>query len=107
MVETLEDKLEAASEKYYCSTDFYITMFEIIDAHHAEVIKKLKEKIKELPWSECINAGCQNTGAIPHQVGEDDWEPEQCEFCYTQMSIFNRDQLISDVERLLGMKSDV
>ena len=26
--------------------------------------------------------GCSNDGCIPHQVGEGEWEAEQCEFCY-------------------------
>jgi len=31
----------------------------------------------------CPNSGCNDSGCIPIQVGEDDWEPQQCEFCYT------------------------
>jgi hypothetical protein len=38
----------------------------------------------------CPNLGCNNTGCIPVQISEDDWEPEQCEFCYTEPdSVFN------------------
>lgn len=39
----------------------------------------------------CPNSGCGDQGFIPRQVSEDDWEQEQCEFCYTVPdSIFNR-----------------
>ncbi len=34
---------------------------------------------------------CDDEGFTVVQVGEDDWEQEQCEFCYTVPdSIFNR-----------------
>ena len=38
--------------------------------------------------------GCSNDGAIPHQVGEHEWEAEQCEFCYkVPWSRFNIDKI--------------
>jgi len=37
---------------------------------------------------DCPN--CDNSGYIPEQVGDNEWEPYQCEFCYTVPdSIFN------------------
>ena len=45
-------------------------------------IKEFDEKFK------CINAetlGCDSKGNIPHQVGEDDWEAEQCQYCFERL----------------------
>ena len=34
---------------------------------------------------------CDNTGCIPIQIAEGEWEPMQCEFCYcVEDSLFNR-----------------
>lgn len=30
----------------------------------------------------CIESGCDQHGVIPNQVGEDEWEAQQCQFCY-------------------------
>lgn len=30
----------------------------------------------------CINTSCDNNGSIPHQVYEDEWEAEQCQYCF-------------------------
>jgi len=36
-------------------------------------------------------AACSNTrcigGSIPHQVGDDEWEAEQCQFCYEKKAM--------------------
>lgn len=39
------------------------------------------EKLVELlRIAKCPNSECQD-GAIPHQVGEQEWEAEQCQWC--------------------------
>lgn len=38
-----------------------------------------QEISKSIP---CIQGGCDQKGTIAVQVGDDDWEPEQCQFCY-------------------------
>lgn len=40
-----------------------------------EVRKQFLEKFK------CIDSGCDQTGTIPHQIGDDEWEAQQCQFC--------------------------
>jgi len=30
----------------------------------------------------CINSSCDGAGNIPHQVNDDEWEAEQCQFCF-------------------------
>lgn len=30
----------------------------------------------------CIHTNCDGRGNIPHQTSEDEWEAEQCQFCY-------------------------
>ncbi len=32
---------------------------------------------------QCIAIQCDNKGTIPNRIGEDEWEAEQCEYCYT------------------------
>lgn len=39
-----------------------------------DIIKEFRENFK------CTNPYCDGNGIIPVQVGEDEWEPEQCEF---------------------------
>ena len=48
-----------------------------------EDIKKTKDEYK------CIDSFCDNHGNIPYQVGEDEWEAEQCQFCY-ELGIFKQ-----------------
>ena len=47
----------------------------------------------QVPVEDCPN--CNNDGCIPHQVGEDEWEAQQCEFCYeVPWSRFNINMII-------------
>ena len=39
------------------------------------------DPIKLLEVARCPNTDCID-GAIPHQVGEQEWEAEQCQWCY-------------------------
>jgi len=41
------------------------------------------------PWEiefdekfKCINSDCDQNGSIPHQVSDDEWEAQQCQFCF-------------------------
>jgi hypothetical protein len=41
---------------------------------------ELREKVTlAIP---CMNLDCDLHGAIPHQVSAEEWEPEQCQYCY-------------------------
>jgi hypothetical protein len=45
----------------------------------------------------CSSLGCDDTGVTAHQIGEQEWEPEQCEFCYCEpRSLFNLKQAINN-----------
>jgi hypothetical protein len=60
--------------------------------------ENLRAKLRDLEGNvaasaglKCPNTGCNDTGCIDRQVGDDDWEQEQCEFCWcVDDSIFNR-----------------
>ena len=41
--------------------------------------KELEDITKDF---HCINPICDQKGTIPHRVSEDEWEAEQCEYCY-------------------------
>lgn len=41
---------------------------------------KIREKFLEK--FKCTNSDCDGKGNIPHQIGEDDWETEQCQICF-------------------------
>lgn len=30
----------------------------------------------------CINSSCDLNGTIANQISEDEWEPQQCQFCF-------------------------
>lgn len=41
----------------------------------------IKLLVGALGKAKCPNVKCCN-GNIPHQIGEDEWEKEQCQWCY-------------------------
>lgn len=41
--------------------------------------KSVEEVMNDFP---CINSQCDGYGNIPHQVSEEEWEAEQCQFCF-------------------------
>ena len=43
--------------------------------------KILSELERLLAISKCPDENCKD-GVIPHQIAEDDWESQQCQFCY-------------------------
>lgn len=42
----------------------------------AGVVAELAELFK------CIDDRCDNRGNIPHQVSDDEWEAQKCQFCF-------------------------
>ena len=51
----------------------------------------------QVPVEDCPDMvnGCCNDGCIPYQINEDEWEAQQCEFCYeVPWSRFNIDRII-------------
>jgi hypothetical protein len=49
---------------------------------------RLRQALTLLELARCPNAtaGCVD-GTIPRQVGEDEWEPEQCQWCHERALI--------------------
>ena len=46
-------------------------------------MKTLKQQLAALGEAfPCVESDCDQHGNIPHQVGDHQWEPEQCYFCY-------------------------
>jgi len=44
--------------------------------------KITKDKMEEFKSIfKCINSNCDNNGTIANQVSEDEWEPQQCQYC--------------------------
>lgn len=55
-----------------------------------EALRAHVERLKKAKLCLNHNSGCLNDGIIPVQIGEDEWEPQQCAFCYTEPeSLFN------------------
>ena len=51
----------------------------------------------QVPVEDCPNIpnGCNNDGCVPYQINEEEWEAQQCEFCYeVPWSRFNIDRII-------------
>lgn len=48
-------------------------------------LQRLTERVRELEGllkvARCPDSDCTN-GVIPHQVDEDEWEAQQCQWCY-------------------------
>lgn len=54
-------------------------MLKFAQSFSDEQNKELKELLIS---SECPTIGCDNNGTIAVQISEDEWEPQQCEWCY-------------------------
>ena len=79
-LEATIEELTTNAEKYYNECEDALVKVEE-QAAHIELLREAKP---------CINPSCQNDGCIPHQIADDEWEAEQCEFCYTvEDSLFN------------------
>jgi len=45
--------------------------------------KSIEQQVEEIRVAfPCIDSSCDQNGCIPHQVAEEEWEAQQCEFCY-------------------------
>lgn len=54
-----------------------------------------ERKIRDIINSRLDCPNCDNSGSIPHRISDDEWEPEQCEFCYAEKnSRFNLPEAI-------------
>ena len=54
---------------------------ELVEARCA-----LTEACKLLELARCPNTGCLD-GGIPVQIAEDEWEQEQCQWCYEKSQL--------------------
>lgn len=62
-------------------------------------IEEFNDKFK------CINferLGCDNLGNIPVQVGEGEWEAEQCQYCFERLFKYREFIRTTYTERLLS-----
>jgi hypothetical protein len=56
-------------------------------------IQRLKDLIATSGGLQCPDPACNNQGWSPIQVRDDEWEQQQCEWCYTvEDSVFMRNQ---------------
>lgn len=44
------------------------------------ILTAAEERFSEV--IKCINSSCDGKGSIPVQVGEEEWEAEQCQYCF-------------------------
>ena len=67
-------------KRYDPDTNFCTDMAESPDGEYAlyTEIVRLRELLK---IARCPNTSCLD-GSIPHQISDDEWEAEQCQFCY-------------------------
>ena len=58
-----------------------------------ERLRELQEHVAASAGLQCPNTDCNNQGWYPQQVGDDEFEQVQCEFCcVVDDSIFNREK---------------
>lgn len=64
-----------------------------------ELMVEFREKLK------CIDTQCDGAGNIPIQVGDIEWEAQQCQYCYeVRLPVFDflREKLTTLVEQARG-----
>ena len=59
-----------------------------------KILAEFDEKFK------CINSNCDNNGTIANQISEDEFEPQQCQYCF-EVRFKQRDFLRSSLLSLL------
>jgi len=72
--------------------------------------KELAEKIGGIKRSSLDCPNCDNSGCIPVQISEEDFEVEQCEFCFCNpLSVFNEPKRVDDyiIKEIAKAKRDV
>jgi hypothetical protein len=65
----------ATAEDQWCRQDYNNGIYA------TDQQAEIDELVKLLEVSACPNESCAE-GTIPHQVGDNEWEQEQCQFCY-------------------------
>ncbi len=79
------------------------------------LITKIQESAKAFEEQfKCIQSDCDGNGCIPHQVADDEWEAQQCQFHAEYLfpiNDFHRSSLISlfqaNIERLEKEKIEI
>lgn len=56
-------------------------------------LQQKQEMLKMLKVAQCPDAPLCVDGVIPYQIGDNEWGPRQCQWCY------ERDALITKIER--------
>ena len=56
------------------------TPVQILTQDRTTQYEDIKGIVGEVP--DCVATNCDGEGNIPHQISEDEWEAEQCQYCY-------------------------
>lgn len=48
---------------------------------NTQSVEDLVQELRTLHCFRCIDSNCDGRGNIPHQVGENEWEAQQCQYC--------------------------
>ena len=73
---------ELCDYRYDPDTNFYTDAKPAEkDAEVAELNAEIVRLRELLKIARCPNTSCLD-GSIPHQISDDEWEAEQCQFCY-------------------------
>ena len=52
-----------------------------------ELRKTLREAVGLLAIAKCPDDACGGQGWSPHQVGPDEWEQQQCQWCHEKSQL--------------------
>ena len=63
--------------------DALVFALNIIDKHTEGFVLVPEGWVKV---AKCPDGRCKD-GVVPHQIGEFEWEPEQCQFCYEKQAM--------------------
>ena len=54
-----------------------------------ETVKQERDLMRSL-LTVAVCPACDGSGSIPHQIAEDEWEAEQCQWCYERKAFLNK-----------------
>ena len=63
---------------------------EMIEACKRMVREEMREKVVSLLGkARCPDQDCDNNGTIACRISEDEWEPQQCQWCYEKKAFLS------------------
>lgn len=66
---------------------------EISQLLQQEYLRGRKEGVKLLEVARCPEPDCDNNGTIANRISDDEWEPQQCQWCHEKRLLLDSARL--------------